>query len=158
MKENKVVYNGVSMAPEWPAKIEAAQLQTTYMINGRLFNRIRYGDEPDLQGMPFPPCHDCGVLRGQYHVGPLCDMECCPCCGGQVLSCDCEYEGDDVDNGACPFRTLHNSEAAEAQAMTGSREALISRIRARLDRLPPDLQAVRQAATGVEQDAIRSQI
>jgi hypothetical protein len=95
MSKDQVIYNGVPMAPEWPAQIEAAQLVPTYTINGQVFDRIRYGDEPDLRGMRFPPCHDCGVLKGQYHVGQLCDMECCPRCGGQVISCDCEYGGDD---------------------------------------------------------------
>ena len=109
MSQKKVIYKGVPMAPEWPAQIEATQLATTYKINGQVFDRIRYGDEPDLREMPFltrialavftlvrgfPPCHDCGALKGQYHVGKLCDMECCPCCRGQVISCDCDYEGD----------------------------------------------------------------
>ena len=35
-------------------------------------------------------CHDCDCLEGEIHkLG--CDMETCPFCGGQLLSCDCCY-------------------------------------------------------------------
>lgn len=33
-------------------------------------------------------CHDCNVSSGQIHH-PNCDMEKCPMCGGQLISCDC---------------------------------------------------------------------
>jgi hypothetical protein len=49
--------------------------------------RIRYGDEPDN---PQPPalCHDCGAPTGELHH-PGCDIERCPLCYGQVISCGC---------------------------------------------------------------------
>lgn len=33
-------------------------------------------------------CHDCGVPQGAMHH-PGCDMEACPICGGQLISCNC---------------------------------------------------------------------
>lgn len=36
-------------------------------------------------------CHDCGVKEGQFHR-PGCDMERCPFCHGQLMSCDCKYK------------------------------------------------------------------
>ena len=47
MGEDKVIYNGVPMDPMWPAMIENAQTETTYVINGSIYERIRYGDEAD---------------------------------------------------------------------------------------------------------------
>lgn len=37
-------------------------------------------------------CGDCGARFGYYHH-PGCDMEACPKCGNQLLSCDCSVSG-----------------------------------------------------------------
>jgi len=36
-------------------------------------------------------CHDCGVAEGHLHE-PGCDMERCPFCGGQLITCGCANE------------------------------------------------------------------
>jgi hypothetical protein len=44
--------------------------------------------------MPTRPdsrCHDCGAAAGRLHQRG-CDMERCPLCGGQPISCGCAYE------------------------------------------------------------------
>lgn len=40
-------------------------------------------------------CHDCFVLEGEYHLDG-CDVEICPICRGQLISCDCfnGFSGD----------------------------------------------------------------
>lgn len=36
-------------------------------------------------------CHDCGIQEGQIHEYG-CDMEYCPFCGNQLISCFCSYK------------------------------------------------------------------
>ena len=89
MKREYVVFNGMKMVAEWPAKILEAQAITSYVISGHSRERIRYGDEATDWNAAGVPCHDCGVVKSQYHVPAICDVEECPACGGQVISCDC---------------------------------------------------------------------
>lgn len=38
-------------------------------------------------------CHDCNIQPGGYHH-PGCDVEVCPKCGGQLISCGCLEEDE----------------------------------------------------------------
>jgi hypothetical protein len=54
---------------------------------------VEYPDGTRLDTMPAEKkCHDCNVDAGQKHH-PDCDMERCPQCDGQLISCGC-LEGD----------------------------------------------------------------
>ena len=59
-----------------------------YLIKGILYDPIKMGDPMDYHHNQNDSCHDCGAKYGEYHTNG-CDMERCPCCGGQMISCDC---------------------------------------------------------------------
>jgi hypothetical protein len=59
---------------------------------------IPYGKEGGGWGT-LPRCGDCGVRRGGFHhLG--CDIQRCPVCRGQMMSCDCRFDEDDGPIGA----------------------------------------------------------
>ena len=96
MSNESVDLNDLEVSEDWREKIAEAQEITTYTIDDKEYPRIRYGDEKDDWGAGKRPCHDCSVVKGLFHVVG-CDVERCPLCGGQVISCDCPYDGDDEE-------------------------------------------------------------
>ena len=60
-------------------------------------------------------CHDCGCSEGELHESG-CDMERCPFCGGQLISCDCCYDilGIDCSPGTWAY---HNGLTKEQDAV-----------------------------------------
>jgi hypothetical protein len=87
-----VSYNGVDVVKTWPAEIVAAQGLLEIEIEGQLFPRVAYGQEPFWAEVnptyASNPCHDCGIVAGQLHV-PDCDVEQCPRCQTQLITCPC---------------------------------------------------------------------
>jgi hypothetical protein len=85
-RREMVVYNGIEVARTWPAEVMAAQQETSIELHGREFDLLRRGvDWPSYSEYP---CHDCGIVDGQLHVDG-CDMETCPRCFGQLITCGC---------------------------------------------------------------------
>jgi hypothetical protein len=89
--ENVVYYNNMFVSIELREEIISEQSKTILVIDGKEYERIRYGSS--LEGLKeidysIKPCHDCLVIEGQIHLLG-CDMERCPKCGNQLISCGC---------------------------------------------------------------------
>jgi hypothetical protein len=54
-------------------------LKEPIVIDGEKYDQVSYDGEK---------CHDCGVTNGKFHHSG-CDMERCPKCHGQLISCGC---------------------------------------------------------------------
>jgi hypothetical protein len=58
------------------------------------YQPVRYGSEPDWRKRPTTRCDDCGAMPGNVHHHG-CDMERCPFCGHQSISCGCVWAGEE---------------------------------------------------------------
>ncbi len=65
----------------------SACTEDAYEIRGRDYIRIRYGSETHAYRREH--CGDCNTPKGGLHH-PGCDVERCPRCLGQSISCDCD--------------------------------------------------------------------
>lgn len=50
-------------------------------------------------------CGDCGREEGENHLD-CCDIERCPKCSGQLLSCDCNFPQMTVDEKGKEFKRI----------------------------------------------------
>ncbi len=58
---------------------------------------VDYEPIPYNKGLDGPErCHDCNVVNGAIHH-PGCDMERCPACQGQYISCTCGAEHGSIN-------------------------------------------------------------
>jgi len=60
-------------------------------LNGRAWQRVRWGDEEWNSNRQPRPCPDCGVAWGALH-SRFCQHEECPRCQAQLISCNCEAQ------------------------------------------------------------------
>lgn len=70
--------------------LEGVGCETAWILfeDGR-YDRVPYGREgSDWGARRGNPCGDCGVPPFTFHH-PGCDIERCPRCGGQLISCWC---------------------------------------------------------------------
>jgi hypothetical protein len=64
------------------------------VIRRKEYPRIPYGSEPGAEWRANEgSCHDCGATKGQLHAVD-CDVERCPRCREQAISCGCENKSD----------------------------------------------------------------
>jgi hypothetical protein len=81
--------DGANVTSGWREQTEdgqRAEYDRLGLGDFRHIERIRYGQEPTLPNLTPPEhCPDCGVGHGEYHWRH-CDIECCPQCGGQLIS------------------------------------------------------------------------
>jgi hypothetical protein len=99
VEKKLVAFRGIPVMAGWPEKIRQAQLLTSCYPNGREMERVRYGAEEEDWGAIDGACHDCGVIKGEFHV-PGCDVERCPSCGGQIFNCECKWPNNRGRNSA----------------------------------------------------------
>jgi hypothetical protein len=88
-----VAYRGMRVKREWVDEIRRAQEHATYLINGEVYERVTFGDEPGRSERPKTPCPGCAVKVGEYHVSG-CEYEICPACLSPALDCVCTYQDD----------------------------------------------------------------
>lgn len=91
-KNQWVTYRGQKMVNYYPFEIIISQKYNCLRINrGKEFGyyeRYKFGDGPNNE-VYGGTCPDCAVNPGEYHTFG-CDIETCPICGWQLLSCNCD--------------------------------------------------------------------
>lgn len=85
------------------------------IIKKKEYARIPYGSESSGRwGANGKPCHDCGVAVGMIHESG-CDVERCPRCGNQAISCCCE---------SLPHREVERATASQLRRLAAFGEPI----------------------------------
>ena len=63
-----------------------------FHVEGCHVEMIAYGAEPGGHAFRLR-CGDCGAARGGHHH-PGCDVQRCPLCRGQMMTCNCRFDED----------------------------------------------------------------
>ena len=70
-------------------------LEDPIVIDGEAYEPVRYGTEPVYRGIDHPCGDCCAPVGGVHHHG--CDVELCPRCGQQSISCECVWDGEEEE-------------------------------------------------------------
>lgn len=95
--ENRlVVFRGEEIPKKWhPIALKEIEFNQKYHTlrdeNGINYERIKYSSQRDFTDKIFPFCGDCSAIDGEYHIFG-CDLEACPKCGNQLISCECDIK------------------------------------------------------------------
>ncbi|MEQ8839417.1 MAG: hypothetical protein RIB98_00390 [Acidimicrobiales bacterium] len=99
-RRSLLTYQGSEVSRSLPLELLESQFALRVRFGDVVLDRIRCGAPEDiLVGQYDGCCGDCSAVPGQLHVWG-CDIERCPECGGQMLSCDCDAEwewADEID-------------------------------------------------------------
>lgn len=111
-KKEFIEFRGRRMHRKWARLLIAAQNTKRFWWERRSYARLRWGAETHWStwmkdDSPLQFCPDCAAEIGEFH-GPNCDKEECPKCGGQLLSCGCDFEDS-------PFWNLEVSSSEESE-------------------------------------------
>lgn len=92
-KQDSVTYRGRVLPNDYPLEIVSGQRYNGLRVpkdNSYVYyKRHRLGHGPDSEYVNASyQCEDCAVEFGELHI-PYCDLEQCPICCGQLLSCKC---------------------------------------------------------------------